>query len=211
MGENEQRPSGGAMLRIDVTGSERIGRVDNFNGREHLATHRRYSEAELGNRIRVIWEGAEYRGRFREVIWDGRAEFSGNKIVRARGINFFNADKTLDRTSDNALQWWALTTGNFGGFDAWLEEGLSGSIDIQTPVVSEKVEIKSIGFEDTVFDAGKLGRKLRLFRLPGDNPHVQMSVEQDIALRGKGDNPLYVRVTQEDGNQAWSSPIYIFR
>ena len=132
-------------------------------------------------------------------------------MTRARGVNFFNKDKTLDQTSENTLQWEALTTGNYGGFDAWLEGGMSGSIDIQTPAVSEKVDIGSIGFEDTVFDAGKLGRKLRLFRLPDDNPHFEMTVEQEIALRDVGDNPVYVRVTQEDGNQAWSSPIYIYR
>jgi hypothetical protein len=109
------------------------------------------------------------------------------------------------------LVWKALTTGNYGGFDAWLEDGMSGSIDIRTPVVSEKVDIGNIGFEDIVYDAEKLGRKLRLFRLPDENPHFEMTVEQDISLRDEGDNPVYVRVTQEDGNQAWSSPIYIYR
>ena len=73
------------------------------------------------------------------------------------------------------------------------------------------MSISDIGFEDIVFDAGKLGRKLRLFRLPDENPHLEMSLEQDIPLRDEGDNALYVRVTQEDGHQAWSSPIYIFR
>jgi hypothetical protein len=27
----------------------------------------------------------------------------------------------------------------------------------------------------------------------------------------KGDVPVYIRVTQEDGNQAWSSPIYLIK
>ena len=211
MGDIVQLPSGGVSLKIRAIGSAPIERIDIFNGLEHLTTHRPYSEADLGDRIRVIWEGAEYRGRSRQVIWDGTAEFTGNRVTKARGINFFNKDKTLDQIGDNRLVWKALTTGNFGGFDAWLERGMSGSIDIQTPVVTEKVDIGSIGFEDTVFDAGKLGRKLRLFRLPDDNPHFEMTVQQEIALRDEGDNPIYVRVTQEDGNQAWSSPIYIFR
>ena len=211
MGDIVQLPSGNAVLKINVTGSAPIERVDIFNGLEHVSTHRPYTETGLGKRIRVIWEGAEYRGRFREVIWDGSAEFSGNKILKAAPINFFNADKTLNRVGDNTLEWRALTTGNLGGFDAWLEDGKGGSISIQTPIVSEKVDIAGIGFEDTVFDAGKLGRKLRLFRLPDTNPHFEMTVEQEMKLRDKGDNPIYVRVTQEDGNQAWSSPIYIFR
>jgi len=211
MGDIVNLPSGNATLKMHAIGSAPIERVDIFNGLEHVSTHRPYAESDLGNRIRVVWEGAEYRGRFRQVIWDGSAEFSGNKIMKTKPINFFNADKTLDQTSDNMLVWKALTTGNYGGFDAWLEEGMSGSIDIQTPVVSEKVDIGNIGFEDTVYDAEKLGRKLRLFRLPDENPHFEMTVEQDIPLRDEGDNPVYVRVTQEDGNQAWSSPIYIYR
>ena len=34
-----------------------------------------------------------------------------------------------------------------------------------------------------------------------------MRFAQPVRLRA-GDNPLYVRLTQEDGHQAWSSPIY---
>ncbi len=211
MGDIVHLPSGGATLKIHATGSAPIERIDIFNGLEHIATHRPFSEADIGSRIRVVWEGAEYRGRFRQVIWDGEATLSGNKILKASPINFFNPDKTLERDGDNRLVWSALTTGNFGGFDAWLGDAAAGMLEIKTPVITESVSIDSIGFEDTVFDAGKLGRKLRLFRLPDENSHFEMTIEQDIALRDKGDNALFVRVTQEDGNQAWSSPIYIFR
>ncbi len=211
MGDIVHLPTGGVSLQVHVTGSAPIERIDIFNGLEHVSTHRPYTSDELGNRIRVIWEGAEYRGRFRQVIWDGEAEFSGNRVTKASGINFFNEDKTLDQTSDNNLQWKALTTGNYGGFDAWLEDGEAGVVKIHTPVVSQSINIADIGFEDIVFDAGKLGRKLRLFRLPDENAHMEMTIEEKINLRDTGDNALYVRVTQEDGNQAWSSPIYIFR
>jgi len=211
MGDIVYLPSGGALLEIDVVGSAAIERVDIFNGLEHVSTHRPYTEDELGNRVRVIWEGAEYRGRFRQVIWDGQAEFKGNSMTRACGINFLNKDKTLDKTGGSLLQWKALTTGNYGGFDAWLEDRQSGSVNIQTPVVTQSVDIADIGYEDIVFDAGQLGRKLRLFRLPNENSHLAMTIRQDVDLSDKGDNALYVRVTQEDGNQAWSSPIYIFR
>jgi hypothetical protein len=211
MGDIVHLASGNAVLKVHAIGSAPIERIDIFNGLEHISTHRPYIEGDLGNRIRVVWEGAEYRGRFREVIWDGQAEFKGNRITRAQGINFFNEDKTLDQPNDTTLTWKALTTGNYGGFDVWLEEGTSGSIDIQTPVVSENVDIGTIGFEDMTFDAGKLGRKLRLFRLPDDNPHYEMMVEEKLELRDQGDNPIYVRITQEDGYQTWSSPIYIYR
>jgi hypothetical protein len=57
-------------------------------------------------------------------------------------------------------------------------------------------------------DAGGLGRRLRLFRLPDRNDTWRMRFAQPVRLR-PGDNPLYIRLTQEDGHQAWSSPIYM--
>ena len=73
------------------------------------------------------------------------------------------------------------------------------------------VPVEEIGYEDEVIEAGGLDRRVRIFRLPAENPHRRMVVERRIELRPDGDNPLYVRVTQEDGHLAWSSPIYLYR
>jgi hypothetical protein len=211
MGDIVQLPEGDATLRVDLHGSAPIERVDIFNGLEHLETLRPYGPDDLGNRIRVIWEGAEYRGRFRQVIWDGTAEFSENKILRYTPINFFNRDKTLDQAGDNRLEWRALTTGNLGGFDAWVADAYGGTLAIDTRLVKAGVPLEEIGLEDEEFDAGALGRGMRIFRLPEDNPHRRMTFERRIAIRPDGDNPIYVRITQEDGFLAWSSPIYVYR
>ncbi len=211
MGDIVHLPEGGVTLRIEVLGSAPIERLDVFNGLEHLQTIRPYGADELGNRIRVVWEGAEYRGRFRQVIWDGTATLSGNRILDARPINFFNRDKTLDQVSDSDLRWRALTTGNLGGFDAWLADPYAGTLKLETAPVKCGVPVEEIGLEDETIEAGALGRRVRIFRLPEENPHRRMTVERRIELRPEGDNPLYVRVTQEDGHQAWSSPIYVYR
>ena len=71
--------------------------------------------------------------------------------------------------------------------------------------------MNDIGYDDRVFEAGGLDRRVRVFRLPEDNPHRTMRLERRIDLKDVGDNPLFVRVTQEDGHLAWSSPIYVYR
>jgi hypothetical protein len=38
-----------------------------------------------------------------------------------------------------------------------------------------------------------------------------MRFKRRVRLRHTGDNPLFIRLTQEDGTLAWTSPIYIFR
>jgi len=53
-----------------------------------------------------------------------------------------------------------------------------------------------------------LSRRIRLFRLPEHGSSVALKTSLDVKLTPGPDNPVYVRVTQEDGHQAWSSPIY---
>ncbi len=212
MGDIVHLPKGEAELRVDIHAAAPIERVDIFNGLEHVETIRPYAKEELGARVRVIWEGAEYRGRFRQVIWDGEAHVSENAIVGARAINFFNRDKTLDLIGDTGLKWKALTTGNIGGFDVWLADPFGGTLKIETPLVKCGVPLEDIGYEDEVFDrSGVLPRYLKVFRLPEENPHRTISFTRPVRLRPDGDNPIFIRLTQEDGTLAWTSPIYLYR
>jgi hypothetical protein len=78
-------------------------------------------------------------------------------------------------------------------------------------LVSEEIAIKDIGMEEVIFANGGIDRRIRIFRLPDDNPHRSVTVERRIKLSDDKDNALYVRITFEDGHFAWSSPVYIFR
>ena len=166
MGDIVHLPSGGATLEVSVEAPAPIERVEVFDGERLLQTFRTFAEADLGRRIRVLWEGATYRGRAREVVWDGSATVSDDTIESAALINFFNPDKTLDRVGDT-VSWRSLTTGNFGGFDLVLAHGTRGEIDVRTPVVDFGGPIAAIGLQDTVRNVpSELPTGLRLFRLP---------------------------------------------
>lgn len=211
MGDIVHLPSGDMTLQVSVETTAPIERVEIFNGTDLIETVRPFSVADLGSRIRVQWEGAEYRGRFREVIWDGNAEISGNTAIDAAPLNFLNRDKVLNRTG-NSLSWRALTTGNYGGFDVMLKEPTEGTLQLTTPLVSFAQPIADVGLEDICFDAsGGLPRFIKLFRLPDDNNYRSITFSQPVELKSIGDNPIYIRLTQEDGTRAWTSPIYVFR
>lgn len=198
-------------LRIDAEASAAIERIEIRNGLEVLEVWRPYAEEELGRRIRVIWEGSEYRGRGRQTVWDGGCTLSGNRFERIAPINLWNLDKKLEQTGPGALSWTALTTGGFGGFDAWLADPKAGVLKIDTALVKCEIAIADIGRDDLVFDAGGIKRRIRVFRLADENPHRTLRLSRRIRLRDAGDNALYVCLTQEDGHRIWSSPIYVFR
>ena len=205
------RASGTAVgLDVDAVGSAPIERVTFFNGAEPVATVRGYDADQLGRRVRVLFEGAEYRGRGRETFWRGTARLLGNRFTQSRAINFFNADKPLKLAHDGAsVEFDTVTTGNFSGFDLWLEDDEAGELDIVCNLVCHRVSFRDIGLDDHIVELGGLGRQLRIFRLPDRNECWRLTCSHNFDLMAGRDNPLYVRITQEDGHQAWSSPIYV--
>jgi hypothetical protein len=45
--------------------------------------------------------------------------------------------------------------------------------------------------------------------LPETRWSCRLTFEHHVAFKGGADLPIYVRLTQADGHQAWSSPIYL--
>ena len=211
MGDIVQAAGDEVEFHIEVLGSAPIESIELRNGPEVLEKIRPYDEADLGSRIRVVYEGAEYRGRGRAVLWNGSASINGNKIKRAQQFNNWNLDRGLTLTGENTLNWSAVTTGNFGGFDLWLEDETAGTITIETAHVNAEINIADIGLKPAVYTAGGIGKALKIYRLPDTMTTTHVRHSKTVRLNDTGDTRLYVCITQEDGHQAWSSPIYLFR
>jgi hypothetical protein len=193
---------------FEVLAASPIERVEIRNRTALLEIWRPYTAGELGRRIRVLWEGAEYRGRGRETMWRGNLALHDNAWTDVRALNRFNLDRRFDPTPQG-LAFDGVTTGGFMGLEALLDDMHSGSLEIRTNLVEGSLRMTEIDYEDRILEAGGLGRRIRAFRLPDANPHRHVSLRRRIPLRRDEDNALYIRVTLEDGNVLWSSPIYL--
>lgn len=212
MGDIVRTQDVAVTFTVEVVGSAPIERIELRNRLALLETVRPYTTEQLGSRIRIVWEGAEYRGRGRQTIWDGSAVVTGNRIEGISPINLWNLDKPVTLRDGRDISWQALTTGGFGGFDATLADPDAGRLHIKAGLVEADVAIADIGRDDLVFDTGGgIKRRLRIFRLPDHNPTTALTIERRISLTDVTDNALYVCVTQEDGHLIWSSPIYLIR
>ena len=113
-----------------------------------------------------------------------------------------------ETAAGTALAWSSVTTGNLAGIDLWLDEAHQGTLSIEINIVSGSVELATLADNTVAFDGGGLGRRLTVYCLPeaGFSRHVKL--DHVASFAGGADLPVYLRVTQADGHQAWSSPIY---
>ena len=197
-------------MSVETIGTAPVERLDVLHGTQVVRTVLPYADADLGRRLRVLWQGAEYRGRGRETIWLGKLELEGNRIARFSPVNFLNPERTIkEQAPARALIWDSVTTGNLAGIDLWLDQASSGLLKIETNVVSAEVDLSRLAGDRMIFEGGGLDRKISIYRLPENDWSRRVTLDHTVAFSGQADLPVYVRVTQADGNQAWSSPIYL--
>jgi hypothetical protein len=197
-------------LYAEVIGTAPVERLEVLHGRDVVQTARPFAAGDLARRVRVRWQGAEYRGRGRAVIWQGKLTLSGNRFERFAEVNFLNPERKVQETSlGAALAWTSVTTGNLAGIDLWLAEPGAGSLKIETNIVSGEIDLAALDDNTIAFDGGGLGRKLSVYRLPEGDWSRRVTLDQTVLFSGVSDLPVYVRATQADGHQAWSSPIYL--
>jgi hypothetical protein len=205
------RPGGTPMtLSAEVIGTAPVEKVDVLHGTKVVQTVRPFAAGDLGRRVRVLWQGAEYRGRGRETIWQGKLTVSGNRFSRFAPVNFLNPERKVQETSPGtALTWTSVTTGNLAGVDLWLDQPRAGSLKVETSVVAGEIDLAALADNVLEFDGGGLGRKLSVYRLPENDWSRRVTLQHQVSFAGGADLPVYLRVTQADGNQAWTSPIYL--
>jgi hypothetical protein len=197
-------------LAAEIMGTAPIERVDVLHGTRVAKTARPFAAADLGRRVRILWEGAEYRGRGRETLWQGRLTLVGNRFARFAPVNFLNPERRVEeRTPGTALAWTSVTTGNLAGIDLWLEEAARGTLALETSVVSGEVSLATLADDTVTFEGGGLGRRISVYRLPERDWSRRLALDHSVTFAGGRDLPVYLRVTQSDGHQAWSSPIYL--
>jgi hypothetical protein len=197
-------------LAAEVIGTAPIERLDVLHGANVVRTARPFTATDLGRRVRVTWQGAEYRGRGRETVWQGKLALAGNRFARFAPVNFLNPERKVQETAPGtALAWTSVTTGNLASIDLWLETSRRGTLTLDTNVVSGAVDLTTLADDTVVFDGGGLGRRISVYRLPEQDWSRRLAVDHVVTFPGGADLPVYVRVTQSDGHQAWSSPIYL--
>ena len=203
----------GTEFRIRVCGTAPIERVEVRNGTQVLKCFRTCTAADLSNRIKLLWEGAEVRGRGRQVDWKGSLTLSGNRIRGVTAINFHNPDLPFRQVGPTRLEWESITTGGVAGLILELARPEAGRVRVDTRQTCIEAGLQGLGVEGRNWTLGGLDKRISLYRLPtgGGPAHCEFTYRLPARDCRQGDNPIFVKVVQEDGHMAWSSPIYVVK
>lgn len=210
MGDVLRISKGTPVLKVRAAGTSPIERIEIRNRTELLHTMHPYSRNDLGKRIKIVWSGAEVKGRARMCCWDGSLSVKNNRIISYTPVNFWNPEQQPERVSTNRVKWKSFTTGGTAGLILDLKSKEAGSIEIDTVQRKTTLNVKSIDLIPKTINCGGLRKQIQVYRL-ADNKDSAYSFEFEMPLKKihKGDNPVYVCLYQEDGHMAWTSPIYI--
>ena len=200
-------------FRIRVCGTAPIERVEVRNGMRVVKCFRTYTAADLSNRLKLLWEGAEVRGRGRQVTWNGSLTLSGNRIGRVTSLNFHNPDLPCRHAGPTRLDWESITTGGVAGLILELTQEAAGRIRVETNQTRFGVRLQGLGVQGRSWSLGGLDKRISLYRLPSvaGPTHCEFIFKLPARYCFQGDNPIVVKVVQEDGHMAWSSPIYVVK
>jgi hypothetical protein len=141
--------------------------------------------------------------------WDGNLKITGNRILKIVPVNFWNPDSLPKLSKHTQIQWDSITTGGICGLILTLEKEKKGRIAVDTVQKSVQCSIDSLRETPHVWKCGGVEKRIEMYRIPDARKDMEYSFSIPLKNLNKGDNPVYIRVVQEDGHLAWTSPLYI--
>ncbi|MDY6764594.1 MAG: hypothetical protein SV377_02730, partial [Halobacteria archaeon] len=159
--------------------------------------------------LEVSWRGSKGTGRDKVVDWSGGLSLKGGCIADVEGFGFHHPDQGIKNIEPTTVTWDATTTGNHQGIRVKLKEiDQNAVIEVNTEPITIDIPFADLqdGEEHTVEVPEKLDASLSVRRTgSATQSDVTASFEDELP---KEDAVYYVRVTQDDGEMAWSSPTF---
>ncbi len=195
-------------LQITVGATAPLLEVEVYRGTEliHRAPVRR-PQTSGQRRVQLLWSGVRVRSRGKRVTWKGSITTSGGHIRAAYTVAFDRPQDGITRISNQQVDFFSTTSGDIDG--VILDVSDDATLRFHCPHVQFETPVASIGWERQVFAAGGVNQRVEVSQTSAQPGPLEFDVEFIENELHDGTHPYWVRVVQEDGHMAWSSPIYI--
>jgi hypothetical protein len=198
------------QLQLHAVGTEQIEEVRVMRGLDCVYTWPETVTREAA-RLRVVWSGARIKGRDRIATWDGDLQIVGGSIDGAEGYAFDSANEGIVEQTSTSLNWCSVTSGDEDGviLDVTLSD--NAVLEFHSAIATFQVPLANVKEQPYVHTAGGVDLQVKVEYLPcGSGRECRFDFAEPLP-NGASTQPYYVRLTQTDGNRAWSSPFYVTR
>ena len=191
-------------IEVDVQGTAPLQEVDLFRGSERLRT-RSFDEGE--GRVEFRWSGARSRSRHKIQDWSGGLSVDKGRIAEVDEFGFDHPKQGVTEKTPTDVRWDGTTAGNYQGIRVRFDSPDDAVVSFATGPVQRSFTVEELRHHH-VLDAGPFGKQLEI-RPVGRSDTLDTSLEFEDPSASRGTHPYYVRVRQEDGELAWSSPVFV--
>lgn len=169
-------------------------------------------------KIRVRWSGVMRRGRNKSASWNGSLYVRNGRLKNASEYAFDRNDQGIKQCSDKFVKWISSTSGDYDGLFLDIEGNEDTVLEFCSERGNSNVLLKDVLDHKVAVAMGGENLLLEFERAnkPLTDPE-ELAAKRTISLRiplpenALGEHAYWVKVTQDNGNSAWSSPVFVTR
>ncbi|MCE7736990.1 MAG: DUF3604 domain-containing protein [Candidatus Heimdallarchaeota archaeon] len=196
------------VFDVNVVGTAGIEYVELYRGSELLHKHQT-SNGELSeNKICVRWTGARVKNRRRNNSWSGTISIENGSFTNIAEMAFDLPWEGITKSSSNSVSFISTTAGDYDGLVLEIEGNQNSRITFETEEYSTEFKLNDLS-SPIITELGEVEKVFEVFKLPISPipTHVKFSFGDENPNSKR--TPYFVKIQQEDGEKAWSSPIFV--
>jgi len=222
-------------IRAQVRGTGPLEKVELFRGLECIG-QAPLDVQPAKKRVRIQWAGSSRMMSYSGVVWDGSLQVQGAEIGDVQCQRFDSPRSAVSSQDTQNLAWQAWGCGYPMAIDLDLEYEDPAAVSLQLSVGTQLIsgpffgrhgsegpmrmslapgeqctiqaDLVEIQQQCQEYSLGVLDRVIRIGAVPvGQQSQVDWEIQDDAPQVGW--QPYWIRVTQQDLEMAWSSPVFI--
>ncbi len=201
--------SGAVDLGVEVAGTAGIERIDVWRGTQLWHSEFLRPPDPASRKLAITWRGARNKGRQRLFRWDGRARLDRGRIVQAEAAGVNRASNEGIVVDPLEARWRSHTAGNAGRIVLTIDAPEDARMTLGTGPLAVEFPLTQIGEGTTWPLAEGIDCEVSVRWMPLIPYPTEVRWGMRDADPPPGCTPYWVRITQEDGEMAWSSPVFV--
>ena len=195
-------------VSVNVHGTKSLHSIEVMRSTECVYRHPFADPVDDEKLIKIQWMGARVKSRPKIVNWNGGLSIDKGKIISYREYAFDYIHQGVRQVNEKELEWNSSTGGDPDGVVLELDAPREAVISFQSNPVSFQFKPAEITAIPYITEIGPVNQRVIVQAITKKTTPKNLAFDTRVDLVD-GLNPVWVKVTQEDGSMAWSSPVYV--